>query len=234
MGSDLPVLVACAHGTRGAAGRRALAELRLAVERRRPGLSVLAANADVEVQRPGLRRVLDGLGASGTASVVVPLLLSSGYHVEADVNAVVAAAGGPCRAGRALGPDALLVDVLADRLSACGTAESDAVVLVAAGSSRPAARRDVEWAAEKLGARRGRPVPVGYLSGTPALDTVLERARAGTPRTAVTLACYLLAPSAFADRLQGRGAARVSAPLAPHPLLTDLVLRRYDEALAEA
>jgi hypothetical protein len=46
------------------------------------------------------------------------------------------------------------------------------------------------------------------------------------------VACYLLAPGHLYSRLAGLDADRVSAPLLPHPSLTDLVLRRYDAAAA--
>ncbi len=42
------VLVACAHGTRNATGRRLVAELALAARRLRPGLVTTAAFVDVQ------------------------------------------------------------------------------------------------------------------------------------------------------------------------------------------
>ncbi|MFW5898994.1 MAG: sirohydrochlorin chelatase, partial [Jiangellaceae bacterium] len=71
-----PALIAAAHGTRHAAGRAAIAELRAAVAAARPGLDVVEAYVDEDVQRPGLTEVLDAAGPA----VVVPLLLSAGYH----------------------------------------------------------------------------------------------------------------------------------------------------------
>ena len=47
----------------------------------------------------------------------------------------------------------------------------------------------------------------------------------------VAVATYLLAPGVFTHRLDGV-ARRVTAPLAPHRRLAELVLRRYDSALA--
>ncbi|MFN8082237.1 MAG: CbiX/SirB N-terminal domain-containing protein [Kineosporiaceae bacterium] len=227
-----PVLVACAHGTGSAAGRRVLAELRLDVAAARPGLRVVAANADAEVQRPGVARVLERLAAQGTASVVVPLLLSTGYHVEEDIARAVAApsAEGRAVAARPLGPDPVLVDVLVAHLGACGATTADAVVLAAAGSRRPGARADVEQVAAALTQRWGSPVPVGYVAGTPSLAAVVAQVRERRPDVGLAVATYLLAPSAFADRLGDVGADRVAATLAPHPTLTELILARYDEA----
>jgi hypothetical protein len=76
-------------------------------------------------------------------------------------------------------------------------------------------------------------VAIGYVAGTPSLATAVAEARGRGPDRAVAVATYLLAPSAFVDRLEGCGADRVGSPLAPHRRLTDLVLRRYDAARAD-
>lgn len=226
-----PVLVGCAHGTRDPAGRRATALLRLDVAARRPGLQVVAANVDVH--KPALPDVVARLAAAGRACVVVPLLLSAGYHVHHDVAQAVAAAGGLAAAAGALGPDAALVDVLADRLVAVGRRDGDRVVLAAAGSSDPRAVADVEAVAVGLAARLGDDVTPAYLSA--AAPTVADTVAAlRAPGRRVVVANYLLAPGFFADRLQRVGADVVTAPLAPHPLLADLVLRRYDAAVTAA
>lgn len=228
--SAAPVLVAVGHGTGDPAGRRALARVRLAVAALRPGLEVLAASVDV--QKPALPDVVARVSGQGRRSVVVPLLLSAGYHVHTDVAQAVAASGGLSAAADALGPDDALVDVLVDRLSAAGgVRDGDGVVLAAAGSSDARAVRDVEEVAGALAGRLGSPVTPAYLSAArpPVADAVTAARAAGARR--VVVANYLLAPGFFADRLQRVGADVVSDPLAPHPLLADLVLRRYDAAL---
>src|ERR671926_1388593 len=142
-----PVLVACAHGTRGPPGRRLIAELALAARELRPGLVTTAAFVDV--QPPTVADVVADLAGDGRPSVVVPLLLSGGYHVHVDIARAVrehAAA----RAARPLGPDPRLVAVLHDRLLASGADPADsntAVVLAAAGSSDVRAVADVEHTA---------------------------------------------------------------------------------------
>lgn len=235
-----PVLVAAAHGTRVAAGRRRMAELRLSVQAARPGIDVVTANVDDKVQRPGLLRALAAAAAQGRPSVIVPLLLSTGYHVGHDVAGAVAAAQGWASAAPALGPDPDLVTVLADKLDrACGDAGSavadlDVVVLTAAGSSDPAAVRDVEETARMLAADLGLPVRCAYLSAArPRIEDAVAQARAdGAQRIGV--ATYLIAPGVFADRIAACGADVVAGTLAPHPLLTRLILRRFDEATALA
>lgn len=227
---DAPVLVGCGHGTRSPAGRRALARLRLDVAALRPGLRVLAACADTEVQRPGVAAVVGRLSAAGTPCIVVPLLLSSGYHVEVDVEAVVAASGGLAVAAAPLGPDDALAAVLDARLAECGAGPSAVVVLGAVGSRRARARDDVQRMAELLAARRGEAVEVGFLAGRPGLSDVVASARVAHPGREVAVASYLLAPSELGHRLLEAGADRVADPLAPHPALAELTLRRYDEA----
>ena len=225
-----PVLVAVSHGTRSAAGRRCIAELRLAIGALRPEVVVRAAHVDV--QRPELAPVVASLAAQGRRSVAVPLLLSTGFHVRHDVRRAVEATGGLARAAAALGPDEVLVDVLQDRLAECGAGPDDAVVLAAAGSSSARATADVEAVAASLAARRGAPVVCGYLSiAQPPVPGAVALAReTGRP---VAIASYLLTPGVFTDRLAEAGADRVAAPLGPDPRIAALALRRYDAALAE-
>lgn len=226
-GAGAPVLVACAHGTRSPAGRRAMARLRLDVAALRPGLRVVAASVDV--QKPALPDVVTRLTRDGHRCVVVPLLLAAGFHVRVDVADAVAAGGGLAVGAPALGPDQALVDVLADRLAAAGPGPDDGLVLGAAGSTDPAAVADVEQVARDLARHLGRPVRTGYLSAaSPTVEQAVAAARADHP--SVTLVTFLLSPGFFADRLAGSGADRASAPMAPHPRLAELVLRRYDEA----
>jgi sirohydrochlorin ferrochelatase len=226
-----PVLVAAAHGTRSPAGRRAMARLRLDIAALRPGLEVAAASVDV--QKPALPDVVRRLTRSGRRCVVVPLLLAAGYHVRVDVADAVAAGDGLALASAALGPDPVIVEVLADRLAECGPGPDDSLVLGAAGSTDPAAVADVEQVAVDLGRHLGRPVAVGYLSAAaPTVEEALTAARASAPDRPVTVLTFLLSPGFFADRLAQAGADRTTAPMAPHPRLAELVLRRYDQALA--
>ena len=221
---DAPALVACSHGTRDIAGRRVVDDLRSAVAAARPGLRIVEAYVDV--QQPELSDVLSDVGAA----VVVPVLLSSGYHVHVDIAAAVAAAGSEVRMTAALGPDPALVDVLEERLGAAVVSCDDPVVLAAAGSSDRRAVTDVERTASALTARIGRPVVAAYASaGEPRVDAAVARLRSDGRRVAI--ATYLLAPGFFHDQLRDAGADVVTGPLLPHPAITRLVLRRYDQAL---
>ncbi|WP_432501454.1 sirohydrochlorin chelatase [Kineococcus arenarius] len=227
-----PALVACSHGTRSEQGRRTVDALRAAVAATRPDLDVRAAHVDVH--GPELPEVVGELSAAGRRSVVVPLLLSSGYHVRVDIAEAVAASGGLSVAGAALGPGEEVTDVVLQRLGeALGEDPAGfdgAVVLAAAGSSDAVAQGDVRTAAALLGARLRAPVTTGFLSAQEptVADAVAAARRAGARRVAV--ASYLLAPGVFSQRLAAAGADAVAEPMGPHPLLVDLVLRRYEAA----
>ena len=225
------MLVACAHGTRNPTGRRLVAELALAARALRPGLSTTAAFVDV--QPPTVVDVVAGLAADGRAAVVVPLLLSGGYHVHVDIAGAVADAEDAV-AARPLGPDARLVEVLHDRLVQAGADPRDpltAVVLAAAGSSDPRSVADVEDTADLLQRSWAGPVTTGYGSAaTPTVPDAVSAARRGGAER-VVVASYLLAPGHFHDRLAGAGADAVTAPLLPDERIAAVLLDRYDAAL---
>ncbi|MGY1603191.1 sirohydrochlorin chelatase [Geodermatophilus sp. SYSU D00815] len=229
-----PVLVACAHGTRSPTGRRLVAELALAARTLRPGLVTTAAFVDV--QPPTVVDVVASLAAEDRPAVVVPLLLSGGYHVHVDIAGAVAAHP-TAVAARPLGPDARLVAVLHDRLTAAGADPADpgtAVVLAAAGSSDPRSAADVERTAALLQDRWAGPVTTGFGSAAqpPVPEAVARARRAGAAR--VVVAAYLLAPGHFAGRLAEAGADAVTAPLLPDERIAAVLLDRYDAAVGSS
>lgn len=212
-----PVLVLVAHGTRAARGRRQIGALTAAVARRRRGIDVRLAFVDV--QRPRLAEVLAGLGRP---AVVVPLLLSSGYHVRVDIADAVAGTGAVTT--DPIGPDPGIVELLAGRIAGAGAA--DAVVLAAAGSRDPRSRADVRAVAAAL----PMPVHVGYVSGTrPRVPCLVARLRLAGARR-VTVAAYLLAGGLFHASLHRSGAAAVTEPLGTASSVADLVWCRFDGA----
>ncbi|MGY1856793.1 sirohydrochlorin chelatase [Modestobacter sp. SYSU DS0290] len=229
-----PVLVACAHGTRNPTGRRLIAELALAARAERPGTRTTAAFVDV--QPPTVVDVVRGLGDDGTPAVVVPLLLSGGYHVHVDIAGAVEAHP-QAVAARPLGPDPRLAAVLTDRLREAGTDSGDpltAIVLAAAGSSDARSVADVESTADLLQRDWAGPVTTGYGSAAqPTVpDAVAAARKAGAER--VVVAAYLLAPGHFHDKLQGAGADSVTAPLLPDERIAAVLLDRYDAAVTTA
>lgn len=198
--------------------------LRASVAAARPGLEVVEAYVDEHVQDPGLTGVLDGV----PAAVVVPVLLSAGYHVHHDIARAVAGAGPDVVAARPLGPDDVLVDVLAERLA--GVREHD-IVLAAAGSSDARAGDDVRWTASRLGERLGDRVSAAFVTADVPLarDAVADLVEQGRN---VAVASYVLASGHFHDELRALPADVVSEPLLPDERIADLVLRRYDAVCA--
>ncbi|WP_369130064.1 sirohydrochlorin chelatase [Modestobacter roseus] len=232
--SPQPVLVACAHGTRNPTGRRLIAELALAARAQRPGIRTTAAFVDV--QPPTVVDVVRGLADDATPAVVVPLLLSGGYHVHVDIAGAVAAHPRAV-AARPLGPDPRLAAVLTDRLREAGADPADprtAIVLAAAGSSDARSVADVERTAGFLQRDWAGPVTTGYGSAAkPTVPDAVATARsAGADR--VVVAAYLLAPGHFHDKLQGAGADLVTAPLLPDERIAAVLLDRYDAAVTPA
>ncbi|WP_309074010.1 sirohydrochlorin chelatase [Paenarthrobacter sp.] len=227
-----PVLIACAHGTRNAEGQAAIRRVMAEIETLRPGLRVVEAYVDV--QEPELGGVVEGL-PQGTAAVVVPLLLSTGFHIKVDVPKAIKSRP-EVVAARPLGPDPRLAELLATHLRAAGLKEDDGVLLAAAGSSLPDGSVDSEEQARLLGELLPNKVRVAY--GASAQPTVPDgvaslreelAADGGTGR--VFIASYLLATGYFHDQLAKAGADIVAAPLLPSPVLAEIALERYDAVL---
>ncbi len=219
-------LIACAHGTADPRGRRVVHELVRRIARLRPDLPMSLGFVDVDL--PALPELTGRVVADGTEAVVVPLLLSAGYHVRTDIAGVC---GPAVRAAGALGPDPLLAEILADRLDPRGC---DRVVLAAAGSSDSRALLDCELTASLLSSVVGLPVDTGYVSGAgPRLADVVRRAGGR-----VAVATYLLAPGTFADHVRrvarAAGAVSCSEPLGADWRIASLALARYDAVVRSA
>lgn len=225
-----PTLLAVAHGSTHGEATATIRALASEVERLAPVLDVQVAF--VQDSEPSLP---DALDAAGPDVVIVPLLLSTGYHLTTDIAGAVTAIDTAITAGGApvprvagpLGPDPLLVTALAGRLAEAGVPAGTPVVLAAAGSSDPQAAGQVRAQADLLAADLGVPVAVGYAAaGQPTVGEAVAdlRARTGGP---VAVATYLLAPGLFYDRLTGSGADWVTAPLGAHPAIAALVIDRY-------
>jgi sirohydrochlorin ferrochelatase len=183
---------------------------------------------------------------AGAAAVVVPLLLSVGYHVKVDIARAVKSRPGTLAAAP-LGPDPRLAALLDRRLREAGAGVNDAAILAAAGSSDAGAAENVEELAAQLRALRpGRIVAAYGASATPSVPEAVAMLRAeaaggaGAGRSAgavdlggrVVIASYLLAPGFFHDQLAKAGADLVTAPLLPSPVLAEIALARYDAAVA--
>ena len=133
-----PALLAISHGTASAEGQAAIRRLVDAVAARLPDVTVRLGHVDV--QQPDVAASLASI-PDAEPVVIVPLLLSAGYHVRVDLRKQSAGRSAVTIAP-ALGPDPRLVDVLVARLEAAGLEDSDAVVLAVAGSSDERANDD--------------------------------------------------------------------------------------------
>lgn len=215
-----PTLLVAAHGTRSAAGLATTRRLAEAVAAARPGLGVRCGFLDVAT--PTLAEALDAI--TGPV-VVLPLLLSAGYHVQQDVPEIVAGRA-DARVARHLGPDPLVIDAVLDRLVAArGTTTPRTTLMARVGSTRTRAGVEFTAARALLSLRLGR--PVGEL---PLIGDV--RAALTAHPGPVEVAGYLLAEGDFLDTLRSAadGVATVSDPIGTHPALVELVLARYDAA----
>ncbi len=190
-------LVTVAHGTRKAPGNEvARAD---APRRRASGSRWRSVGSYVELCEPLFE---DVLAASDDPTVVVPLLLSTGFHVRQDLPG-----GLPGPAGRAAGaparPAPRCSPAPARAAARAGAAPgAGRLVMVAAGSSDPLATRDLDRAAELLagpGATRSRR---HALRARPPPGEVVRPGDVVSP--------YLLSPGFFADRARDE-----SGPPAP-------------------
>lgn len=232
-----PVLIAASHGTSDPAGQRAVAALVAAVAVRAAEITaaeITVAEAFVDVQQPDVPVVLASVAAQPV--VIVPLLLSAGYHVRVDLARVASVAPNPVvSVAAALGPDPRLVSLLERRLRAIPLDPDDEIVLAAAGSSDARAVDDCRAMADALGDRLGRSVTAAFISAAqPPLPEAVSQARAATSGR-VIVATYLLAPGYFADLAAAAGGDITTPPLlidgetVPDELV-DVVLERYREA----
>lgn len=241
-----PALVAVSHGTSSPDGRLAVRGLFdavvAAVAQRYPDATPSTRLGHVDVEQPDVPTTLATL-EPGEPAVVVPLLLSAGYHVHVDL---AEAASDAAEAGRdvviagALGPDDRLVTVLRRRLDEAGATSGDPVVLAVAGSSDGRAVVDCHDMAGRLAAASDGPVSIGFLSAAePRLPDAVATSRAGHPRERIAVASYLLAPGYFQDLAVAAGGDVTSEPVLRHDdpapaELVAIVLDRYEAARAAA
>lgn len=200
----LPLIGLISHGTSSAEGRTVIEALAAAVteDLQTRGLADEVMLGHVDVQHPDVAEVLSALGHERPV-ILVPLLLSPGYHVHVDLAEAISdagATGGPggrdIRLTQTLGPDPRLARVLAERLPALD--DGDHVVLAAAGSSDDRANRACLEMADFLARELSRPVTAGFhAGGGNRLGDIVEQKREGGAR--VVLSSYLLAPGFFQD-----------------------------------
>ena len=225
-----PVLVACAHGTRAREGRDVIREIISDVADQ---VDAPVREAYVDVQAPSIDEAVAAVASVSASTrdeatveaVVVPVLLSTGYHVRHDIGRAVQ--GRRAVAAEPLGPDPRLAAVMHERLWQAGWRPGDAVVMAAAGSSDPAGIAMVEQMRDMLTMRLEQQVTVGYAAAaSPDVATAVQEARdAGADRVAV--ASYMITPGYFQKKAEASGADVVAAPLGNHRLLRQIIVERY-------
>jgi sirohydrochlorin ferrochelatase len=221
-----PPLVAVAHGSSHPQATATVTALARQVTRLAPVIDIRVAF--VQHAEPSLPQAL---ADAGHDAVIVPLLLSTGYHLTTDIAKAASPPQQPAwRLAGPLGPDHLLVTALTRRLAEAGVPPEAAVVLAAAGSTDPAAAAQITAQATLLAAELGVPVTVAFAAGGgPTVpDAVADlRHRTGGP---VAVASYLLAPGHFHDQLAKSGADWITGPLGDHPAVAALIIDRYRTA----
>lgn len=223
--SSAPRLVTVAHGTRTPAGNQVALQLTAAAGAR---LGLRATASYVELCEPLFDTVAR---TSPESAIVVPLLLSTGFHMKKDLPDAVTASPADLELAGPLGPDPLLAAAQAGRLLEAGAVRGQPVVMAAAGSTDPDALGELAAAARLLAEVWGAPVRLATLAGLgPRLDEVVRPGDAVSP--------YLLAPGFFANRARvgsyAAGAAVVAPVIGPHPAVVELVCRRAEQMLGAA
>ncbi|MEU4994889.1 sirohydrochlorin chelatase [Streptomyces sp. NPDC021622] len=236
-----PALVVVAHGSRDPRTLATVSALLERVRELRPGLTVRLGH--IELNEPLLP---DTLAAATGSAVLVPLLLSRGYHVKQDIpDAIAGAPHLDARVAAPLGPHPLLVDALHARLVEAGwpTRPSEAVrrtsgvVLAAAGSRDPDSAADTRRTADLLARRIGVPVVPAYASPTansPLTVPAAVRSLAARGRHRAAVASYFTAPGRFAAQCAEAAPWIAAAPLGDHQAMARLVLHRYEQARTTA
>jgi sirohydrochlorin ferrochelatase len=237
-----PALMLVAHGSRDRRAAEVVARLTAGCTRALHAVPVLASYLDHTDPAPA--DALISLADRGYEDVVaVPLLFAAAFHARVDLPRAIAAATTARPALRVGSAHALipsadripasLLTALDDALGHGLPDRPDALVLAAAGTSDPAARRTIGAAAHRWGIHHGLPVRVGWASAAaPDPGTaVRELRRRGYRRVAV--GSLFLAPGLLTararDRARAAGAWAVAPPVGAHPALVDVLVQRYRE-----
>ena len=185
-----PVVLA-AHGTADADGLAVLESVRAAVGEELVDREVVLGFVDVA--EPRVRLLL----VDRPDAVVVPLFVTAGHHVRADLPAVLAEVAPTALLTPHVGALDGFAGVLATRATRSGVPPAEGrTALVVAGSSDDRARAEADALGRAVGIRTGAgELPVAHLSGPGRPLDALDR----VPRLLVST---LLAPGHFQARLR--------------------------------
>jgi sirohydrochlorin ferrochelatase len=219
-------LIAVAHGSSHPDSAATVAALARQVSRLAPVIDIRVAY--VQHAQPSLPQALADAGEN---AVIVPLLLSTGFHLTTDIATAAAPPERPAwPVAGPLGPDQLLVTALISRLAEAGVPDGTPVVLAAAGSADPEAATQIADQAGLLSEALDAPVQVAFAAaGRPTVPDAVASLRASSGAR-VAVASYLIAPGHFHEQLARAGADWVTNPLGDHPALAALIIDRYRTA----
>ncbi|MCW2811701.1 MAG: sirohydrochlorin chelatase [Friedmanniella sp.] len=168
-------LVGLAHGSRHPRGAAAIERLMTGAG---SAAGLDARPAYLDLAQPDLETVVRDLAAAGhRAAVVVPLLFTSAFHATVDVPEAVQTAAD------AVGLELVVTDILgtgddlaallAGVLADAGVPSGTSVLLLAVGSSKPAANAAVADLAQRLAEGREAPVRAAFGTCDPRAADVL-------------------------------------------------------------
>ena len=245
----VPALLTIAHGTRDPRGAQEMDTLLDVLRSRHPAP---VTNGWLEdFAEPSVGEAVAGLLDQGvTQLVTVPFLNLGAYHAKTDVPGALA----PLRAehpglvvahGRVLGLHPALFDLARARIDAVSDAEGredELLVVAGSGSSDPDSNSDLAKAVRFLAEGTGhRWAEIAFAGVTwPRMDDVLRRAAAAGVRRAVIFSWSLLAGlleqriTAIATEVAADTGMSIAdaGRFGPDPLVAEVVLDRYAEALA--
>jgi sirohydrochlorin cobaltochelatase len=223
-----PALVGLAHGSRDAAGTRAVEQL---LELVGATGGVDARPAFLDLAEPDLTTTAAALVAAGHRSaVVVPLLFTVAFHATVDVPEAVAeaaaATGLEIVLADILGTGADTLELLGASLTRAGVPDDSDLLLYAVGSSNAAANDAVHDLAVRLGRHRGGRVRAAFATTDPRTAAVLPELG-----DRVALLPLFLSPGLLLRPLAALADERGWALLPPlGDLAAPLVLRRHAQA----
>lgn len=244
-----PALLIAGHGTSDHDGAEQFRAFTDRVGKRLAGRGVSVAGGFIELSPPPLGEAVAGLVASGHRRLAaVPLMLVAAGHAKGDIPAALAREqvrhpGLTVAYGRPLGAHPAVLALLRERLAEAGADARTTVLLVGRGSTDPDANAEVARTARLLAETTPvAGVEYAFISlAPPGAPAGLARCAALGARDIVVLPYFL-----FTGVLPRRVAEQAAAWAAGHPgarvrcaevlgdtdALADLVIERYDEALA--
>lgn len=222
-----PPLVGLAHGSRDPRAAVAIDELLAAVAALRPGLVV--ATAFLDLSQPDLTTAVVRLDAA--RAVVLPLLFAQAFHARVDVPEAVQAAsahsGTELITGEILGLGPEVLAALQEQARISRVRPDQEILLLAVGTSDPAANEAVADLAQLWSSARPGPVRAVFATASPRASEALDEEWIAPP----AVVSLFLAPGLLLDQVGRRAAERgvsITEPLGV--AMAQAVLDRYDAA----